>query len=301
MIKISWAPEYVLDLPAGHRFPMEKYQMLPAQLLYEGTLKEKNILCPESVKEEDILRVHEKSYWEKLKNLQLSPSEQRASGFPQSREMVERECLIMQGTLDMCLHALEYGAGLNTAGGTHHAFSSRGEGFCLLNDLAISAAHLLANSLTKKVLIVDLDVHQGNGTAEIFSRHSAVFTFSMHGEKNYPGRKEKSHLDVGLPDNTGDDIYLEILERELKKTGASFDPTFVLFQSGVDVLAGDKMGRLALSLDGCKMRDRMVFEWCYKRGIPVAAAMGGGYSPHIKTIIEAHANTFRVAADIFGT
>jgi acetoin utilization deacetylase AcuC-like enzyme len=300
MLKVSWAPQFVLDLPPGHRFPMEKYRLLPEQLLYEGTITERQMVRPDPIKEEEILRVHDKAYWEKLKNLKLSHSEEKATGFPQCAAMVERECLIMQGTIDMCLHAHKFGAGLNIAGGTHHAFSNRGEGFCLLNDLAISASYILHHRLARKVLIIDLDVHQGNGTAEIFRNHHAVFTFSMHGEKNYPGRKEQSHRDIGLPDGTTDEAYLGILNEEIKKINAAFDPDFVIFQSGVDVLAGDKMGRLSLSTEGCKERDRLVFEYCFRRGIPVVAAMGGGYAPEIKTIIEAHANTFRVATHLFG-
>ncbi len=297
MLKIAWAPEYVLNLPAGHRFPMEKYQLLPEQLLYEGTIREEMIHRPGLVSEEDILRVHRADYWNKLKNLQLSYHEERTSGFPQTEEMVKRERIIMQGTIDMCNHALKEGIGLNIAGGTHHAFSNRGEGFCLLNDLAIAAARLIHHQFVKKVLIIDLDVHQGNGTAEIFQKRDDVFTFSMHGEKNYPGKKEQSHLDVGLEDGTGDEEYLSVLENSLQKIDRLFDAGFILYQSGVDVLGGDKMGRLNLSLDACKERDRMVFEYARRKGLPLCAAMGGGYSPQIKTIIEAHANTFRLAVE----
>jgi acetoin utilization deacetylase AcuC-like enzyme len=300
MLKISWAPQYELNLPAGHRFPMEKYRLLPEQLLYEGTIEENQIAAPGSVSDEDILRVHDRDYWERLKSFRLTAQEERASGFPQSQEMLNRECMIMQGTLDMCKHALMYGCGLNTAGGTHHAFSNRGEGFCLLNDLAIAAAYLTEKQQNMRVLIVDLDVHQGNGTAEIFSGHKDVFTFSMHGEKNYPARKEKSHLDIALADGTSDETYLELLKDALKKIDRQFEPGFVLYQSGVDVLEGDKMGRLKMSIDGCIQRDRLIFEYCRKRNIPVTVTMGGGYSPKIRTIVEAHANTFRTAAAILG-
>jgi acetoin utilization deacetylase AcuC-like enzyme len=195
--------------------------------------------------------------------------------------------------------ALENGIAMNIAGGTHHAFTNRGEGFCLLNDQAIGARHVLKRGYARKVLIVDLDVHQGNGTAQIFRDDPCVFTFSMHGQHNYPLIKEKSDLDVGLPDFTNDKSYLSILDTNLKKVMDTFQPDFIFYQSGVDILDTDKLGRLSVTKMGCRQRDELVINLAFKNKIPLVASMGGGYSPNFRDIIEAHANTFRVAQDIF--
>ena len=299
MVKIAWADCYAHPLPEGHRFPMEKYTLLPQQLLYEGTIEQNQIFAPSRLPVEDLLRVHDSEYWIKLKNQLLTPAEQRKTGFPLSPELVEREITIAQGTVDCCYAAVQYGAALNVAGGTHHAFRNRGEGFCLLNDIAIAAAHLRANGLAQQILVIDLDVHQGNGTAAIFQDVPEVFTFSMHGQDNYPLRKEQSDLDIGLTTGTTDDEYLTLLAATLPRLFDEVEPDFVFFQSGVDVLATDKLGHLNMSIQGCKERDRMVWTACYERGIPVVASMGGGYSVRIADIIEAHANTFRLAVQIF--
>jgi acetoin utilization deacetylase AcuC-like enzyme len=213
--------------------------------------------------------------------------------------LVERERIINQGTIDAANFALEYGVAMNIAGGTHHAFTDRGEGFCLLNDIAIAANYLLKNNKARKVLVVDLDVHQGNGTAEIFQNNPDVFTFSMHGKGNYPMHKEISDLDIELEDKTDDKTYLKILKETLPKLIDEQEPDFIFFQSGVDVLATDKLGRLGMTIAGCKERDKIVFEQCFKNEIPVVASMGGGYSEKIAHIIEAHANTYRLAQDIY--
>lgn len=191
--------------------------------------------------------------------------------------------------------ALQTGIAFNIAGGTHHAYSDRGEAFCLLNDQAIAAHYLLTKKLAKKILIVDLDVHQGNGTAEIFQHNDNVFTFSMHGKSNYPFKKETSDLDIALHDHTDDSKFLEILQNTLPYLIDTQKPDFIFYLSGVDILASDKLGKLGCTLDGCKKRDEIVFGLCRKLEIPVQVSMGGGYSPDIKTIIEAHANTYRVA------
>jgi acetoin utilization deacetylase AcuC-like enzyme len=188
---------------------------------------------------------------------------------------------------------------MNIAGGTHHAFTDRGEGFCLLNDIAIAANYLLYHKLAKKILVVDLDVHQGNGTAQIFSNKPEVFTFSMHGAGNYPLHKEKSDLDIALPDHTDDATYLQLLSKQLPRLIDEVQPEFIFFLSGVDVLATDKLGRLSMSIAGCKERDRLVLSLCKDNNIPVAVSMGGGYSQRIADIVEAHANTYRVAQEIF--
>lgn len=299
MFKIAWNKQYAHPLPDGHRFPMEKYNLLPQQLLHEGTIDETSIFSPSEMDESLILLTHDTKYWYKLKNLTLTKSEIRKTGFPLSAELVAREISIMQGTLDAAFYAFNDGIAFNIAGGTHHAYADSGEGFCLLNDLAIAANALLHQKKVKKVLIVDLDVHQGNGTAKIFQGNGSVFTFSMHGEKNYPSPKEKSDLDIPLADGTQDGEYLTILNKNLNYLFESVKPDFVFYQSGVDVLQSDKLGRLALSISGCKERDYLVLEKCCKHQIPVACAMGGGYSEKIATIIDAHANTYRVAKEIY--
>lgn len=299
MLKIAWNSLYRHPLPEGHRFPMLKYDLIPEQLLYEGSANTENFFSPRPIEEEYITNTHLASYWKKLKNLALSPSEIRKTGFPLSQSLVEREIIIAQGTIDCALYAQKYGVAMNVAGGTHHAFTDRGEGFCLLNDVAIASNYLIKNNLVKRILVVDLDVHQGNGTAEIFRNNSQVFTFSMHGEKNYPLQKEKSDLDIPLPDGITDEPYLKILHNTLPELLEKHQPEFIFYISGVDVLHTDKLGRLGLSLEGCKARDRFVLETCKRNQIPLAISMGGGYSERIADIVEAHCNTFRLAQEIF--
>lgn len=299
MLKIAWSPIYCHPLPEGHRFPMEKYNLLPEQLLYEGTIKESNFFSPSFLEEKWILNTHQQSYFERLKSLNLNKSEIRKTGFPLSHELVQREIQIMQGSVQASVFALEFGIGMNIAGGTHHAFADRGEGFCLLNDIAIASNFLLDNNLVKKILVVDLDVHQGNGTASIFDGNSSVFTFSMHGASNYPLHKESSDLDIALPDQTDDAHYLKTLNETLPGLIDSFEPDFIIYQSGVDVLGSDKLGRLAMSISGCKERDKMVLELAKINAIPIMCCMGGGYSEKLSHIIEAHANTFRLAQDLY--
>lgn len=299
MLKIAWSKEYAHPLPEGHRFPMLKYELLPEQLLYEGTVTSENFFQPSPLPEEEILRVHDSGYWHRLRALELTPSEIRKTGFPLSAELVDREVVIMGGTVQAAEFALEFGVGMNIAGGTHHAFSDRGEGFCLLNDIALAAQHLLDEQKARQVLVVDLDVHQGNGTAQIFEHEPRVFTFSMHGGNNYPLHKETSDLDVPLPDGLDDSGYLKLLQEHLPRLIDQVEPDFVFFQSGVDVLATDKLGKLALTHAGCRERDYTVLELCKRHQVPVCASMGGGYSTRIADIVEAHANTFRLAQQLF--
>ncbi|HQQ97660.1 MAG TPA: histone deacetylase [Cyclobacteriaceae bacterium] len=299
MLKVAWAPTYVLPLPPSHRFPMSKYEVLPQQLLHEGTITTSNLFAPEAIAWAPVLAVHDKAYWQRLLNLSLTPSEVRRTGFPLDARLVERETIISQGTLQCALYALAHGIAMNIAGGTHHAYADRGEGFCLLNDQAIAAQYLLDHGLVTRVLVVDLDVHQGNGTAHIFRDDQRVFTFSMHGANNYPLRKESSNLDIGLADFTPDVFYLQTLEANLDVVLDQFEPDFLFYQSGVDILDTDKLGRLSVSREGCRQRDRLVLERCKRHRIPVVVTMGGGYSPDFRDIIEAHANTFRSAQDIF--
>ena len=299
MLKIAFSPVYKYELPEGHRFPMAKYELIPEQLLYEGTVRESNFFHPEMLDETVALRTHTPEYWEKLNRVTLSEREVRAIGFPVNEKFVQRGRHIAQGTIECALFALEHGVAMNVAGGTHHAFADRGEGFCCFNDQAVAANYLLDQELARRILIVDLDVHQGNGTAHIFRDEQRVFTFSMHGERNYPLRKENSDLDIGLPDGLSDRPYLDILRDTLPRLADSFQPDFVFYQSGVDILSSDKLGRLDISRDGCRDRDRTVLEYCRRNGLPVAVSMGGGYSPRMADIVEAHANTFRVAQEVF--
>jgi len=299
MFRIAWAPSYVLPLPPNHRFPMSKYEVLPQQLLYEGTIKPDNFFAPEPIDEKWIIKTHDDTYWKKLQSLGLSPQEVRRTGFPLSQELVQREVTIMNGTLQCTHYALKYGVAMNIAGGTHHAFTNKGEGFCLLNDIAIAANYLLGEQLAKQILVVDLDVHQGNGTAQIFEHEPRVFTFSMHGSNNYPLQKENSDLDIGLPDKTDDSFYLKTLQTNLKNLLDIVQPDFIFFQSGVDILDTDKLGKLSVTRAGCKQRDRIVLEAAKQNKIPLVASMGGGYSHDFRDIIEAHANTYRLAQEIF--
>jgi len=296
---IAYHPIYAHPLPEGHRFPMLKYELIPAQLLHEGSIEASDIFSPEPCAEEVILWTHEKDYWEDLKHLKLTPQHIRRIGFPLSEQLVQREIMIAQGTIDCSLLALKQGVAMNVAGGTHHAFTNRGEGFCLLNDMAIAANYLLHKNLARQILIVDLDVHQGNGTAQIFQHEKRVFTFSMHGGHNYPFVKEKSDLDLPLTDGTGDDEYLNLLHKNLQQLIEKLQPDFIFFLSGVDILSTDKYGKLNVTMQGCKQRDEMVFAFCKEYGIPVTVAMGGGYSADVKIIVEAHCNTFRVAKEMY--
>ncbi|GAB3194001.1 acetoin utilization deacetylase AcuC-like enzyme [Pontibacter aydingkolensis] len=299
MLKIAWSEIFAHSLPEGHRFPMAKYDLLPEQLLYEGTITQDNLFEPQPLAEQFILDTHDAGYWHRLKSLALTPSEIRKTGFPLSEELVNREIVIMNGTLQASLFALQYGVGMNIAGGTHHAFTDRGEGFCLLNDIAIAANYLLKYKSINRILVVDLDVHQGNGTAQIFANEPRVFTFSMHSCHNYPFHKEKSDLDIPLAEGTDDKKYLGLLKHHLPRLLDQHEPEFVFFQSGVDVLETDKLGKLGMSIAGCKERDRTVLELCHRNNLPVAISMGGGYSKQIAHIVEAHANTFRLAQQVY--
>ena len=299
MIPIAFHSIFKHPLPEGHRFPMLKYELLPQQLLHEGIVTESDFFAPDLADLKYVLAVHDKTYVNDLLNLTLDPKAARKIGFPISAELVERELRIANGTVLGAEKALQTGIAFNIAGGTHHAFSNRGEAFCLLNDQAIAAKYLLKKKLASKILIIDLDVHQGNGTAEIFQNNPNVFTLSVHGKTNYPFKKEHSDLDIALPDKTSDDDYLKIITEFVPKLIEQEKPDFIFYLSGVDILATDKLGKLNCTIEGCKKRDEIVFSTCKKFEIPVQVSMGGGYSPEIKTIIAAHANTYRIATDFF--
>ncbi len=299
MIKIAYHNCYQHPLPEGHRFPMLKYELIPKQLLHQGIITPENLFEPQPCADDIILLTHEADYLAQLKNCTLPPSHIRRIGFPLSDELVLRELIIAQGTIDCALWALKTGISLNVAGGTHHAFTNKGEGFCLLNDIAIAANYLLHQKLATRILIIDLDVHQGNGTAQIFEHNNAVFTFSMHGKNNYPFHKEKSNLDIELADGTMGDEYLSLLTQHLPQLINTHQPDFVFYLSGVDVLETDKLGKLKLTQTDCILRDQFVFNTCKTAKIPVAVAMGGGYSPRVSDIVNAHCNTFTEAQKLF--
>tara|TARA_B100000780_G_scaffold106432_1_gene74529 strand:- start:4004 stop:4915 length:912 start_codon:yes stop_codon:yes gene_type:complete len=298
-IPIAYHESYKLDLPKGHRFPMEKYKLLPNELINQGISKETDFFSPYPPELNCVTQVHDKDYVLKLKSLKLTKPEIRKIGFPLSKELIDREFLIAGGTVIGANKALTCKISMNIAGGTHHSFSDRGEGFCLLNDQAIAAKYLLKNHTINKILIIDLDVHQGNGTASIFKSNDQVFTFSMHGDKNFPFKKEKSDLDIGLKDNTTDIEYLTILKKTLPLLIKKVKPNFIFYLSGVDVIKTDKLGRLSLTLEGCKNRDKFVFSLCKKENIPVQCSMGGGYSEDISVIVDAHLNTYKMAKEVY--
>jgi acetoin utilization deacetylase AcuC-like enzyme len=298
-LHIAFDPIYAHPLPEGHRFPMLKYELIPAQLVYEGTITADALFAPTACADDTVLLTHSRDYLHKLKGQTLSAQEQRRIGFPQSPQLTLREMIITQGTIDCCFHAFENGVSMNVAGGTHHAFRERGEGFCLLNDFAVAANFLMQEKLVSRILIIDLDVHQGNGTAKLFENADAVFTFSMHGKNNYPFVKEKSDLDIELPDGIKDEAYLQKLTDHLPHLIESIQPDVAFFLSGVDILETDKFGKLGVTLKGCKRRDELVLSWLREKDIPCVVAMGGGYSPDVKTIVEAHCQTFRLAKEIW--
>jgi len=301
MSKIAYHRAFTHPLPEKHKFPMKKYVLLAEQLVESGIFEDKDFFEPELCSESHILAVHKESYWQRLSRLQLEEKEIRKTGFPMTDSLIERERLIMEGSRKAAENACKNkSVTFNIAGGTHHSFSDKGEGFCLLNDIAISLKDIIHSGFVKRALSLDLDVHQGNGTAEIFNADDSVFTFSMHAKNNYPVKKEKSDLDIELHDGIDDDAYFMLLENNLKRVLDDFQPEFIFYQSGVDVLKTDKFGRLGLTIEGCKRRDELVFSEAKKAGIGVVCAMGGGYSPEVQTIVDAHLETFKIARAIYG-
>lgn len=299
VLKIAFRPEFVHPLKEGHRFPMLKYELIPLQLKHEGMADESNFFSPELASFESCCLVHDPVYVRQLFELTLDSKMVRRIGFPLSQSLIDRERYILDGTIQSANYARAHGVAFNIAGGTHHAGYDFGEGFCLINDQATAAGYLLKQQYASRILIIDLDVHQGNGTAHIFKGHQQVFTFSMHGEKNYPFIKQRSHLDIGLLDDISDAEYLELLEDNLTDIFRKLEPDFVFYQAGVDILETDKLGKLNLSINACRRRDELVFQMCYKSGIPVQVSMGGGYSPEIKDIVNAHCQTFKIAIDLY--
>ncbi|QJD78998.1 histone deacetylase family protein [Spirosoma rhododendri] len=299
MLQIAFSLVYRLRLPEGHRFPMLKYELIYEQLLYEGTCTDDNFFAPSPVDDHWVLGVHTANYVQQLKTLTVPAEMVRRIGFPLTPELIDREWIITQGTIDCTQIAKRDGVAMNVAGGTHHAFPDRGEGFCMLNDVGVAAHYLLETGQVRQILVIDLDVHQGNGTAVMFQHEPRVFTFSVHGKDNYPLRKEQSDLDVELPTGTADELYLNTLYDTLPRLIDRVQPDFLFYVSGVDILASDRLGKMAVSREGCLQRDRFVFEQAIQRNLPITVSMGGGYSPRLTDIVEAHCNTFRLASGLY--
>jgi acetoin utilization deacetylase AcuC-like enzyme len=305
-MKAFYSDTFVLPLPEGHRFPMAKYRLVRERLVGEGVLAPDDLLVPDAVSWDDLRRVHDATYVEAVATGTLAADAQRRIGFPWSPMMVERSRRSVGATLAAAREVLkvrldsddsEAGGFIsaNLAGGTHHAFRDRGEGFCVFNDVAVAAAVLLGAGAAARLAVVDCDVHQGNGTAAIFRDEPAVFTFSLHGANNFPFRKEVSDLDVTFADGTGDDEYLTALEDHLPRVLDTHRPDLVFYLAGADPYEGDRLGRLKLTIDGLQARDRFVFEACCNRNIPIVITMSGGYAVDVDAIVTIHVNTIREA------
>jgi acetoin utilization deacetylase AcuC-like enzyme len=299
-VKVFYSDHFVLPLPEGHRFPMVKYSMLRERVAADGICGPGELRTPRAVTEEEILRAHAPGYLERVVSGSLTEKEIRRIGFPWSERMVERSRRASGGTLGACLAALEEGFAANLAGGTHHALSDRGEGYCVFNDSAIAARAVQAAGLAARVVVIDTDVHQGNGTAEILWGDATVFTFSIHGAKNFPFHKEESDLDAPLPDGADDTEFLNTLERGLETALEAADTDLAIYLAGADPFEGDRLGRLSVTKPGLAERDRMVLEACKDRGIPVAVTMAGGYARNVEDTVDVHFQSIKRAADLLG-
>lgn len=297
-MRVSYTPRYYADIGEGHVFPIRKFELVRDRLLGEGTLVESDLIEPEPATIAQILLVHTEDYVSRLVDGTLTPREIRRLGLPWSTSLVQRSFYAVGGTIAAAHWALDNGVGSNLAGGTHHAFADRGEGFCVLNDVAIAIRELMREDLVRKAAIVDCDVHQGNGTATIFAAEAAVFTFSMHGAKNYPLFKTHSSLDVELRDGTGDEAYLDTLAYNLPSV-FEHGPEIVFYLAGADPYEGDKLGRLAISIAGLRQRDDYVLRSCYEREVPVVTVMSGGYAENIDDTVEIHCHTIRAVREVF--
>jgi acetoin utilization deacetylase AcuC-like enzyme len=297
-MRVFYSPRYYADIGDTHIFPIRKFELVRDRLLSEQTLLPEELIEPKPATVEEVRLVHTEDYVSRLRSGQLTPREIRRLGLPWSESLVQRSFHAVGGTISAALTALEHGVSSNLAGGTHHSFPDRGEGFCVLNDVAIAIRTLRSRGLIRRAAIVDCDVHQGNGTATIFADDSDTFTFSIHGANNYPLFKMRSTVDIELPDGTSDDDYLTTLEGALPRV-FSWNPNIVFYLAGADPYVNDKLGRLSLSLDGLRRRDYYILNECYEQEIPVASVMSGGYAKDINDTVEIHCNTIRVVKQIF--
>jgi acetoin utilization deacetylase AcuC-like enzyme len=298
IVKVFYSDHFVLRLPEGHRFPMVKYSMLRKRVAQDGICGPGELLTPRAVTDQEILRAHDADYLKRVVSGKLTQKEVRRIGFPWSERMVERSRRASGGTLGACLAALDEGFAANLAGGTHHAFSDRGEGYCVFNDSAIAARAVQATGLVERVVVIDTDVHQGNGTAKILHGDPTVFTFSIHGARNFPFNKEESDLDAPLPDGAGDTEFLATLEIGLEAALDAADADLAIYLAGADPFEGDRLGRISVTKSGLTERDRIVLETCKERGIPVAITMAGGYANEVKDTVDIHFQSIRKAADL---
>src|ERR671911_2863281 len=297
-LKVFYSDHFVLPLPEGHRFPMIKYSMLRESVAASSICGPEEMIVPEPVSDAEILRSHEEGYLRRVALGTLTEKEMRRIGFPWSKRMVERSRRASGGTLGACLAALEDGFAANLAGGTHHAFSDRGEGYCVFNDSAIAARAVQAEGLAERLLVIDTDVHQGNGTAKILREDPTIFTFSIHGAKNFPFHKEESDLDTPLPDGADDAEFLTTLERSLEAALDAANADLAIYLAGADPFEGDRLGRLSVTKSGLAERDRIVLEACREHGIPVAITMAGGYANEVEDTVDVHFQSIRRAADL---
>ncbi len=297
--RLYYSPHYYAEIGENHVFPIRKFELVRDQLLKENTLLLEEIVEPQPAEVEDLLLVHTEDYIERLRNGTLTAKEIRRLGLPWSESLVRRSFVAISGTINAARSALQTGISSNLAGGTHHSFPDRGEGFCVLNDVAVAIRVLRREQLAQRFLIIDCDVHQGNGTAFIFQDDEEVFTFSMHGEKNYPLFKEISTLDIELADKTGDKEYLETLEQALPRV-FFHQPDIVFYLGGADPFEKDKLGRLALTIEGLRKRDEMVLNYAKAQNVPIVTTMSGGYGADINDTVEIHANTIRAVKKVFG-
>jgi acetoin utilization deacetylase AcuC-like enzyme len=294
-LKVFYTDRFSLSLPKNHTFPIDKYALLMQGIIEAKIVEPTDIFAPEPVSFEELLRVHGIEYIERVIRGELTAKEIRRIGFPWSLSLVERSRRSCGATLQACRKALTHGIAVNLAGGTHHAFSDHGEGYCLLNDCAVAARSLQAENVARRIVILDCDVHQGNGTAAIFRQDPSVFTFSIHGEKNFPFHKETSDLDMALEDHTGDEEYLKALEAGVQEALERAGADLAIYIAGADPYSGDRFGRLSLSKAGLAERDKLVFGYCRDRKLPIAVTMGGGYARRIRDIVDIHLQTVSIA------
>ncbi len=295
-MKVYYSDHFTLPLPEGHRFPIEKYALLRKRVMADGIITNGNAIVPPQATLDQLRLAHNPEYVQRVINGELSEKEVRRIGFPWSLGLVERSRRSVGGTIAACRTALQDSVSANLAGGTHHAYPDHGEGYCVFNDCAVAARAMQAENRVRRVVILDCDVHQGNGTAAIFAQDPSVFTFSIHGAKNFPFHKEPSDLDIALPDGCGDDQYLDSLRQGLEQSLARAGAGLAIYLAGADPFEGDRLGRLALSKPGLVERDSLVFSLCGEAGIPVAVTMSGGYADCVDDSVDIHYQTIKIAA-----